>query len=73
MGPPEVCMQLEGVLKGVYGALNPDYEFVYDCMRAKGDHSCHWTVKRKAIRAEDSSVNDIVSDDPSRRVRFDDC
>ena len=47
-GALEVCKQFEGVFNGVCEAINPDYEFAYDRMMSKGDHSCHWVVRNKA-------------------------
>ena len=52
-GLPEQCKHWEGVLNGVCEAINPDYEFKYDRMMSKGDHSCHWLVKKKSAAGEE--------------------
>jgi predicted hydrocarbon binding protein len=49
---PEVCKQFEGVFNGACEAINPDYEFAYDRMMTKGDISCHWIVRKKAMEGE---------------------
>jgi hypothetical protein len=46
---PEQCKHLEGVFSGICEVINPDYEFVYDRMMSKGDSSCHWVVRKKAV------------------------
>jgi hypothetical protein len=61
-GPlPEVCMQLEAVLKGACEAMNPDYEFAFDRMISKGDSTCHWVVRKKAV--EVASQQEPTQDD----------
>jgi predicted hydrocarbon binding protein len=50
---PEQCKHLEGVFNGVCEAINPEYEFSYDRMMSKGDHSCHWVVRKKAMEVAD--------------------
>ncbi len=61
----EMCMQLEEVLKGICEAMNPDYEFAFDRMMSKGDKTCHWVVRKKAIeksaRQQESSQDDSFS------------
>jgi predicted hydrocarbon binding protein len=49
-GLPEQCKHWEGVFAGVCEAINPEYEFHYDRMMSRGDHSCHWVVKKKSAR-----------------------
>jgi hypothetical protein len=45
---PEQCKHLEGVFSGICEAIDPNYEFVYDCMMSKGDLTCHWVVRNKS-------------------------
>jgi len=59
--PPEVCKQFEGVFKGVCEAINPDFEFAYDHMMSKGETSCHWTVRKKAV--EGARQQESMGDD----------
>jgi predicted hydrocarbon binding protein len=60
----EMCMQLEEVLKGVCEAMNPDYEFTFDRMMSKGDKTCHWVARKKAIdkgaRQQESTGDDSL-------------
>jgi len=55
---PEQCKHLEGVFNGICEAIDPDYEFKYDRMMSKGDHSCHWVVKKKIARQQESESDD---------------
>ena len=61
-GLPEVCNHLEGVFGGVCEAINPDYEFAYDHMMSKGDHSCHWVVRKKSEKGE-ATLRESMQDD----------
>jgi hypothetical protein len=63
--PPEICYQYEAFFNGICEAISPLYEFKYDRMMTKGDHTCHWVIAKKGtglINAEqktsssDSSV-----------------
>jgi hypothetical protein len=46
--PYEACKQKEALFQGVVSAINPDYEFIYDRMKTKGDANCHWVIRKKA-------------------------
>jgi hypothetical protein len=59
---PEMCMQLEEVLKGVCEAINPIYEFTFDRMMSKGDPTCHWVVSKKAVN-KDARQQQSMEDD----------
>jgi hypothetical protein len=69
---PEMCEHLEELLRGVCEAINPDYEFAYDRMMSKGDHSCHWTVRKKKEVAKEKPKEETPSDDPMKilKMRF---
>jgi predicted hydrocarbon binding protein len=60
--PVEVCKQFEGVFNGVCEATNPEYEFAYDRMMTKGDHSCHWVVRKKSGN-EEAKLQEPIQDD----------
>jgi putative sterol carrier protein/predicted hydrocarbon binding protein len=55
---PEMCKHVEGVLNGVCEAFNPAYEFTYDRMMTRSDHSCHWVVHKKIPSEANGKVTD---------------
>jgi predicted hydrocarbon binding protein len=59
-GLPEQCKHWEGVFNGICEAINPDYEFAYDRMMSKGDHTCHWVVRKKVdkVTGQQESTHD---------------
>ncbi|MGD1060821.1 MAG: hypothetical protein ABR879_05130 [Methanomassiliicoccales archaeon] len=59
---PEICAQMEAVLSGVCEAMNPDYEFAFDRMMSKGDKTCHWVVRKKAV-GKGTGQQEPMSDD----------
>ena len=65
---PEMCMQLEEVLKGICESINPDYEFAFDRMMSKGDATCHWVVKKKAEPSNQKPKEEALSHDPFKRL-----
>jgi hypothetical protein len=66
--PPEICLQYEAFFNGICEAIDPDYEFTYDCMMTKGDKTCHWTIRKKGEQAKERAKEDTHSDDLVRRL-----
>jgi hypothetical protein len=65
--PIEICKQYEAFFNGVFMAISPGLEFVYDRMMTKGDKTCHWTISKKEEIAKEKMAEE---DDALRTLRL---
>jgi hypothetical protein len=67
-GPIEACKQFELLAGGVCKSISPTYEFSYDRMMAKGDKTCHWTIRKKRELVKEKVKEEEASDDPVKTL-----
>lgn len=64
--PPEICLQCESFINGVYESIFPDLEFSYDRLMTKGDKTCHWLLKKKTGTITVEPGERTIPDDPAK-------
>ncbi len=58
--PYEACRQKEALFQGIVDAIDPDYEFLYDRMKTRGDANCHWVIRKRANQRPKVDAQNIV-------------